>query len=466
MTAHSTDTIVPTSTRRPLTLALLSVAAFMVILDASIVIVAIPDIEHDLGMSVSGVQWVISAYAATFGGLQLLGGRCADVLGRRAIFLLGTVLFTAASLACGLAGTAAVLLISRAVQGVSAAIMLPTALSILLTLFPDGAERRKALGLWGAVGGIGGTAGALIGGPLTQSLGWPWIFFLNVPVGVVLVLGTLVLIPADRTKGARRRFDAAAALSITAALVLGIAVVSMLPGRGWSPVVLVMSVGAIGLAGAFVRIERRSSDPLIPLQLFTSGPFIAGLLVIVMLGIGAYGAISFLLTQYTQVGLGFSAERFGVIAAVNAAAACLASFAAQRGAARFGTRAVAVGCLGCAAAACLLLLGVTGAAPVLVMICGLALFGIGLGAGTVTGSVSALLDTPERYSGAASGVTSAAFQIGGAVGIAGLSTVFAVGSRAGSLANGVHWGFLVAAALIAAGGVAVAFLLRPMSRML
>src|SRR5262245_32206999 len=205
---HSTQgdemsTVAP-DPRRWWALALLCGAFFMVILDASIVIVALPSIEADLGFSASGLQWVISAYALTFGGLLLLGGRSADLLGRRRVFMVGIVFFTAASLLCGLAWSPAALIAARAIQGVGAAVMTPTALSILVTLFEEGPDRNKALGIWGALGGIGGTAGWLIGGPLTDGPGWQWVFFINIPIGLLALALCPVLLPESRGVGIRR----------------------------------------------------------------------------------------------------------------------------------------------------------------------------------------------------------------------------------------------------------------------
>jgi MFS family permease len=206
--------------RRWRVLALLCGAFFMVILDASIVFVALPSIAADLGFSEQGLQWVVSAYALTFGGLLLLGGRAADLLGRRRVFMAGVAVFTTASLLCGLAWSPAALLGARAIQGVGAAIMTPTALSIISTTFPEGAERNKALGVWGMTGGIGATAGWLIGGPLVDGPGWEWIFLINVPIGLAALALSPRLLRESRGALTRRSYDPAGAVTITAALVL------------------------------------------------------------------------------------------------------------------------------------------------------------------------------------------------------------------------------------------------------
>src|SRR5262245_17312600 len=213
----------PTNTpdpRRWWALALLCGAFFMVILDAAIVVVALPSIEADLGFSAQGLQWVLSAYALTFAGLLLLGGRAADLLGRRRLFMTGLGFFTVASLLCGLAWSPEALIGARAFQGVGAAVMTPTALSIIATTFVEGAERNKAFGIWGALGGVGGTTAWLIGGPLVDGLGWEWIFFINVPIGLVALALSPVLLSESRAATTRRSYDPAGALMITGALVL------------------------------------------------------------------------------------------------------------------------------------------------------------------------------------------------------------------------------------------------------
>src|SRR5215216_3063621 len=218
--------------RRWKALALLCTAFFMVILDSAIVVVALPSIDADLGFSAGDLQWVLSAYLLTFGGLLLLGGRAADLLGRRRVFIAGTGLFALASLGAGLAGSSEALLIARAVQGVAAAIMTPTALSIVMTTFPEGGERNKALGIWGSTGAIGGTAAWLVGGPITDGLGWEWIFFINVPVAGLVAALSPVLLSESRATAAQRRFDVAGAVTFTAALVALVYAVVEAPEAG------------------------------------------------------------------------------------------------------------------------------------------------------------------------------------------------------------------------------------------
>src|SRR6516165_11165016 len=222
--------------RRWRALALLCGAFFMVLLDGTITIVALPSIGADLGFARQDLPWVLSAYALTFGGLLLLGGRAADLLGRRRVFMAGVLVFTAASLMCGLAWSPAALLTARAVQGAGAAIMTPTALSIISTTFPEGAERNKALGIWGGLGGVGATTAWLIGGPLVDGPGWRWIFFINVPVGLIALALSPVLLRESRVAPARRSYDPAGALTVTGALVLLVYAIVKAPDAGWGDV--------------------------------------------------------------------------------------------------------------------------------------------------------------------------------------------------------------------------------------
>jgi MFS family permease len=249
---------------RWMALALLALASFMVILDASIVGVALPSIERDFGVAAADLQWVISGYALSFGGLLLLGGRAADVVGRRRIFMIGTGLFALASLASGLATSAEVLIAGRVLQGISAALMSPSALSILVTTFAEGAERNKALGVWGAVGALGGTAGVLVGGPITSALGWEWIFFINIPVAVGLIVLSPSVLRESRAALRKRTFDVAGAATITASLVALVYAVVEAPTAGWtSPETLTLIAASVALAALFGAIESRSAAALI-----------------------------------------------------------------------------------------------------------------------------------------------------------------------------------------------------------
>src|SRR5262245_35328527 len=272
---HSTQgdemsTVAP-DPRRWWALALLCGAFFMVILDASIVIVALPSIEADLGFSAAGLQWVISAYALTFGGLLLLGGRSADLLGRRRVFMVGILFFTLASLLCGLAWSPSALIAARAIQGVGAAVMTPTALSILVTIFEEGPDRNKALGIWGALGGIGATAGWLIGGPLTDGPGWQWVFFINIPIGLLALALCPVLLPESRGVGIRRSYDPLGALSVASALVLLVYALVEAPNAGWSSAQTIgLFLASAALFAVFAAVEPRAKAPLVPMRICRS----------------------------------------------------------------------------------------------------------------------------------------------------------------------------------------------------
>ncbi|HKG42608.1 MAG TPA: MFS transporter, partial [Gaiellaceae bacterium] len=259
----------PAADRRWLTLAIVGAAFFMTILDVAIVNVAIPSIEEELNISEQTVQWVITAYAITFGGFLLLGGRMADLLGRRAIFLVGLSLFTVASLVCGFANSSGVLIGARAVQGLGAAIISPAALSIVTTTFREGAERNKALGIWGALGGSGAAAGVLFGGLLTKYLGWEWIFWVNVPVGVLVFFLALRLVPESRADLGHHKFDAAGAVTITSSLTLLVYAISKAPDVGWATGRTIgLLIASAVLFTLSIFIEMRSSAPLVPLRIF------------------------------------------------------------------------------------------------------------------------------------------------------------------------------------------------------
>ncbi|HXJ28113.1 MAG TPA: MFS transporter, partial [Streptosporangiaceae bacterium] len=269
--AHLAPAATTPDPRRWAALALLCGAFFMVLLDGTITLVALPKLGADLHFSPQGLQWVLSAYALTFGGLLLAGGRAADLLGRRRVFMTGITLFTAASLLCGLAWTPAALLAARVLQGAGAAIMTPTALSIISTTFTEGAERNKALGIWGALGGVGATTAWLIGGPLTDGPGWRWIFFINVPVGLAALALSRPLLRESRAAlaTARRSFDPAGALTSTGALVLLVYAVVTAPQAGWASARTAgLLAGSVLLLAAFAVIESRHHAPLVPLRIF------------------------------------------------------------------------------------------------------------------------------------------------------------------------------------------------------
>jgi EmrB/QacA subfamily drug resistance transporter len=276
--------------RRWYALALLCAAFFMVILDANIVAVAVPSIQADLDLSEQSLQWVLSAYLMTYGGLLLLGGRAADLLGRRRLFMVGVAFFTAASLLCGLAWSSGTLIGARAFQGVGAAIMTPTALSIVSATFPDGSERNKALGLWGMMGALGATAGYLVGGPLVDGPGWEWIFFINVPIGLAALALTPALLHESRATVAQRSYDPAGAVTITGALLLLVYALVDAPDVGWGDAqTLLLFAASAALLIAFVLIESRHPAPLVPLRVLKSRTFAGANGVMLLFGTVAFG---------------------------------------------------------------------------------------------------------------------------------------------------------------------------------
>src|SRR5918994_929013 len=420
--------------RRWWALALLCGAFFMVILDAAIVTVALPSIQEDLSFSAQGLQWVVSAYALTFAGLLLLGGRAADLLGRRRVFMVGLALFTVASLLCGLAWSDEALIGARAFQGIGAAIMTPTALSIITTLFAEGSERNKALGIWGALGGFGATTAWLIGGLLVDGLGWEWIFFINIPVGLLAVALCPVLLPESRATTARRSYDPAGALTITGALA-----------------------------------------PLVPLRILRSRTIVGANAVMLLFATVAFG-MPFILTLYAQQVLGYSAVKFGLTSVVFPAMAAVGSIVGQSVVLRIGFRPVAAIGMALMGGGSLLLTQVSvGGSYFGDLFFGLLVFGPGIGLAFVTATVAAFAGVAEHESGIASGLSNTAFQMGAAIGTAIVATVavsqtdsyLAANANASplvALTEGFQSAFLAAAVLAGIGLVLALFLLDPPRR--
>src|SRR5262245_59006275 len=410
--------------RRWQALALLCGAFFMVLLDGTITLVALPSIGADLGFARQDLPWVLSAYALTFGGLLLLGGRAADLLGRRRVFIAGVAVFTAASLLCGLAWSPAALLAARVVQGAGAAIMTPTALSIISTTFTEGSERNRALGIWGALGGIGATTAWLIGGPLVDGPGWRWIFFINVPIGVAALALSPVLLLESRGSLARRSYDPAGALTITGALVLLVYAVVKAPDAGWGDVRTILPLtGSAVLLAAFALIESRHPAPLVPLRIFRSRTLAAADAVTVLIGTVAIG-MPFVLTLYAQQVVGYSPVKFGVSSVVLALGATAGAMAGQGAIGKAGFRPVAAAGLALMGAGSLVLTQVSVHGSYFPGIFfGLLLCGLGIGLAFVTATVAALAGVAEHEAGLASGLSNTALQIGSAIGVAIVTTV-------------------------------------------
>lgn len=416
--------------RRWWALALLCGAFFMVLLDGTIAIVALPSIGADLGFSKEDLPWVLSAYALAFGGLLLLGGRAADLLGRRRVFIAGLLVFSAASLLCGLAWSPSALLAARVIQGAGAAIMTPTALSIISTTFTEGSERNKALGIWGGLGGIGATVAWLIGGPLVDGPGWRWIFFINVPVGLATLALSPILLRESRGALTRRSYDPAGALTVTGALVLLVYAVVKAPDVGWGDAATILPlVGSALLVAAFALIESRHPAPLVPLRILRSRARAVANVVTVLVATVAVG-MPFILTLYAQRVLGYSAAKFGAGSVVLALAVTVGAITGQAVIGKVGFRwlaAVGLTLMGCGSLV-LTHISVHGSYFPDIFF-GLLLCGLGIGSAFVTATVAALAGVAEHEAGLASGLSNTALQVGTALGVAIVSTVSVSGSN-------------------------------------
>jgi EmrB/QacA subfamily drug resistance transporter len=421
-----TDTAVHADGRRRWgILAIVGAAFFMTILDVAIVNVALPSIERDLKVTEVTVQWVLIAYAITFGGFLLLGGRMADLLGRKRIFIVGLLLFTAASLVCALANNIGVLISARAVQGIGAAIISPAALSIVTTTFEEGAERNKALGIWGALGGSGAAAGVLFGGILTKYLGWAWIFYVNVPVGALVLGLTLPFVPESRADLGHRRFDAAGAITVTGGLALLVYAISKAPDVGWgSARTILLLIVSIAILAVFALIELRTTAPLMPFRIFRIRSLLAANVVGFLLGAVIF-ANFLVLTLYVQQVLGWSALKTGVTFLATAGTTVIWAGVAQALTTRFGPRPVIVlGMLVMAAS-----MGYYTQIPVHGhfwpdLLPAYVTFALGLAFGFVPVTIAALAQVAPEDAGLASGLINTNQQIGGAIGVALASTIF------------------------------------------
>ena len=393
-------------------------AFFMTILDVSIVNVALPSIGKSLHFSRDDLQWVITAYAITYGGFLLLAGRLADLFGRRRVFLIGVVIFTVASLLCGLAWSEGVLIAARAVQGVGAAVITPSALSIVMTTFEEGAERNKSLGIWGALGGGGAAVGVLAGGILTTYLGWEWIFFVNVPVGAIAFLLAPRFVRESRADE-KKSLDIAGAVTVTTGLALLVYAVSKAPDHGWGSAWTLIPLGvSVVLLLAFVGIEATTKDPLMPFNIFriktVAGANVCGLLL---------GAITFanfyLLTLYVQQVLGYSAIKTGITFVVTAGSAVLWAGLAQSLTTRLGVKPVlAAGFVAMTAGAIWYTQIPADGSFVTALLPGYLLIGFGLPFTFIPVSIAALAGVSHDEAGLAAGLINTTQQIGGAVGIA------------------------------------------------
>jgi EmrB/QacA subfamily drug resistance transporter len=462
------------SRRRWSALALIVTAQFMVILDVAIVNVALPSIKSDLGFSQTGLQWVITAYAIVFGGTLLLGGRLADILGRRRMFVAGLALFALMSLLCGFAWSPGSLVAFRALQGLGGAFLAPAALSLLMTTFAEGRERNLALGIYGAASGSGAAAGVLLGGVLTSYFGWSWIFFVNVPVGVAAIALAPFLLRESRADLAHRHFDLAGAASVTSGLMLLVYGLTRATTDGWgSPVTIGLLSGAVALIVAFIAIESRSRSPLLPLRIFRLRALSAANATMAIVGAATFSEF-FLLTLYLQDVLHYSAVQSGVAFVAFALTVVVTSNIAQVVVGRAGVRATLSAGLVLATISLALLTRV----PVhghyfWDLFPAFVLGGAGLGFAFVPITIASLTGVERADAGVASGLVNTSRQIGGAIGLAAISTVAASAtssyahshslavSSAPAAVSGFQTSFDVLGGLLVAALIVAAVFLRP-----
>jgi len=461
--------MVSSDRRKWLALALLCVIQFMVVLDIAIVNVALPSIQVDLGFTQESLQWVISAYALVFGGFLLLGGRAADLLGRRRIFLVGIVVFTLASLFSGLAWSEGSLITARALQGLGAAIITPAALSILSTTFTEGRERNIALGAWGAVGGFGAAAGVLLGGILTDLLSWKWIFFVNVPVGVAGFVLAPILLKESRDASVKS-FDAIGAVLVTSGLSLVVYAITQGGQHGWlaGRTVGFFAASAALLVG-FVVWEQRHHEPLMRLGILriktVSGANVAGFI----LGTATF-SLFLMLTLYMQQVLDYSPLKTGIGYLPVAGGAIVTSAIAAQLVTRLGVKPVLlIGMASLTAGLAYFTQVSVGGSYLGDLLPGFLLVAVGLGFSFVPISIAALAGVQPAEAGLASGLINTSQQIGGALGIAALSTIATTrtthaladgSSHAAAAVTGFHWAFIAGVIVAGIGVVATLVLIR------
>jgi EmrB/QacA subfamily drug resistance transporter len=471
----SQSIVIPAAESRPdrrrwYTLALVVAAQFMVVLDVAIVNVALPSIKTDLGFTQESLQWVITAYAIIFGGTLLLGGRMSDLLGRRRLFMAGLVIFTTASLLNGLAWSEGSLITFRAIQGLGAALLSPAALSILTTTFEEGRERNLALGVWGAASGSGGAAGVLLGGVLTSAFGWSWIFFVNIPVGVLLLVLAPVLVRESRAALNHRHFDAAGAAAITSGLMLLVYAMTRATQHGWATATTIgLLAASAALIVAFVVIEVRSKAPLLPMRIFRLRTLAASNATSLLVAAALFSQF-FLLTLYMQQVLHYSALKTGIAYIPLTLSIVLVSAVAQGLVTRVGIRPVLpVGLLLSSAAIVLYARLPVDGHYFWDLFPAFLLSGIGLALSFVPMVIGGLTGVKQSDAGVASGLFNTSQQIGGAIGVAVATTIATtfttrfVDDHAGStlvggnaLTHGFEIAFYVLAALMLLGAVIAA----------
>src|SRR6266516_2102417 len=456
---------------RWLALYVLCLGTLMIVLDATIVNVALPSIKHSLGFSETSLAWVVNAYLLTYGGFLLLGGRLGDLFGHRRLFLSGIALFTLASLACGLSTTKGLLVAARAVQGVGGAVASAVALSLMMTLFTEPADRAKAMGIFGFVASGGGSIGVLLGGILTDALNWHWIFLVNFPIGVLVVLLALRLLPAPAAGVAAGRLDVAGAVTVTSSLMLAVFAIVNGNQEGWTSLrTLGVLGGAAALLAAFLTIESRVRMPLMPLRLFRLRN-IATANVVGVLWAAAMFAWFFLAALYLQLVLGYSPLQVGLaFLPANLIMGALSIGLSAKLVMRFGFRKpLATGLLLAATGLLLFVRAPVDGTFVVDVLPSMILLGIGAGMAFNPVLLAAMSDVEPNESGLASGLVNTSFMMGGALGLAVLASIAASRSHSlrlggagelSALTGGYHLAFLVGAAFAALAAVLGGTLLR------
>jgi EmrB/QacA subfamily drug resistance transporter len=449
----------------------LCLGSLMIVLDVTIVNVALPSIREDLGFSATSLAWVVNAYLLTYGGFLLLGGRLGDLFGHRRLFLSGITLFTLASLVCGLSTTQGVLVAARAVQGLGGAVASAVALSLMMTLFTEPADRAKAMGVFGFVASGGGSIGVLLGGILTDSLDWHWIFLVNLPIGALVVVLSLKLLPATRTQAATGRLDIAGAVTVTASLMLAVYAIVNGNQEGWASArTLGLLAAAAALFAVFLTIEGRVRSPLMPLRIFRLRN-VAGANVVGILWAAAMFAWFFLSALYLQLVLGYSPLQVGLsFLPANLIMGVFSISLSAKLVMRFGIRLpLATGLLIAATGLALFVRAPVNGTFVVDVLPSMILLGIGAGMAFNPVLLAAMSDVAPEESGLASGVVNTAFMMGGALGLAVLASIAASRNdslladgegRLTALTGGYHLAFLVGALFAVAAATVGALLLR------
>ena len=451
--------------KRWIALALLCVAQFVVVLDASIVNVALPTIKEALDFSEDSLPWVVNAYVLTFGGFLLLGGRLADLLGRRRLFMAGLVLFALASLAGGLAANSGQLIAARAVQGLGAAILSPAALSIVAVTFKDGAERNKALGVWGAVAGSGGAAGVLLGGVLTEYIGWEWVLWVNVPIGILAAAIAPTLIAETRAEVETRHFDLAGATTITLGLSALVFALLDAESAGWGSFQTIGTiVGALVVLAVFVAVELRSRAPLVPFSIFRVRTVTGANVVGILVGASLFSMFYFI-SLYMQQILGYSPIKAGISYLPLAVTIILAAGLASGLVTKVGFKPILAIGMACIALGLLWFTQIDVDGTFLGDILGPSLLAaLGLGFAFVPVTIAAVSGIADREQGLASGLINTSQQVGGALGLAILAAVAnsVIGSTESldSLVEGFQAAFAVGAGFAILGLIATLLLVR------